>query len=798
LARRGGACRCGRLAGSHIIHAGELGSGYLMSSWDLLRRAGVVAGVAGAVVALAATIFGSAAAAADGSVQSVEVAVALPLSGDEAIYGERTFQGIQLAIDEANAEGVGPRINVTQYDDRGNDDAAKEVAEKIVASRAMLVLGPSFSTASLAAGPTYAAGGVVSLAPTATADTITRNATTFRVIFKNSEQGETLAFYLTQVLGKKRAAVIVVDNGYGRSLQGGFEEAAKRLGIDAQYFVFKTADEAQAIVRQIAADTTQPPVVFCTLDGDAERMLTTLRRLGGHGPVLGGDALGDEIFSERFVKEPEERKQPGFFTDGVHGISPMILDSANADTLAFAERFRARYGRDPVWQATAGYDAARLAVATVRGAATAAGNNANVGALRAAAMTYLKSLNSPTAALQGLLGPIWFDETRGRQQAIRIGRFNRGRFESAPLQIVPVATPNSEEVASRAVFEVEPGRYARVQRVVYSGLYLNEIARVDVAQSKFTADLYLWVRYAGGDLPGAADPTDIDFPDLVRGSSDGKQLAAKGELDDGTTYRLWRIRGDFNNDYDLHRYPADRQTLAVRFFNTTAASDRIVYVQDRRSADVTIPGPAAKTAAAGSAAIAAELSQPEVFGGAAAATAFRNLTQWDPLRAGQRRDILVTSSALGDPRLVGAERVRELSGFNLTIELRRRVLTTLAKTLLPLGLMALIMYASLYFPVALVKEKVTVAITGALSGAVLLTSINAQLGNVGYVIAVEYGFYVFFGLCLLCIIAVLAEERFRAAGRTSMAAVVDRSGRILFATGFVGTVAAAWMAYLRW
>jgi hypothetical protein len=50
-----------------------------------------------------------------------------------------------------------------------------------------------------------------------------------------------------------------------------------------------------------------------------------------------------------------------------------------------------------------------------------------------------------------------------------------------------------------------------------------------------------------------------------------------------------------------------------------------------------------------------------------------------------------------------------------------------------LALMALIMLASLYFPHALVKEKITVAITAALSGAVLLASINSQLGNGGYV-----------------------------------------------------------------
>jgi branched-chain amino acid transport system substrate-binding protein len=91
-------------------------------------------------------------------------------------------------------------------------------------------------------------------------------------------------------------------------------------------------------------------------------------------------------------------------------------------------------------------------------------------------------------------------------------------------------------------------------------------------------------------------------------------------------------------------------------------------------------------------------------------------------------------------------------------------LAILAKTLLPLALMSLIMYASLNFPPAFVKEKITVAITGALSGPVLLSSINSQLGNVGYVIAVEYGFYIFFTLCLLCIVAVLAAERLRVAG----------------------------------
>jgi hypothetical protein len=240
------------------------------------------------------------------------------------------------------------------------------------------------------------------------------------------------------------------------------------------------------------------------------------------------------------------------------------------------------------------------------------------------------------------------------------------------------------------------------------------------------------------------------------------------------------MRGDFKSDFDLHRYPADLQRLVIRLFNARAATDRIVYVQDRRSV--------------GSLAGAlGEAATTDLLGAIVAPGAFRNVTQWEALRAWEGRDNLVTASGLGDPRLVGAEQVRELSGFNLTFELRRRIVAALAKTLLPLGLMALIMMASLYFPNALVKEKITVAITAALSGAVLLAAINSQLGGIGYIIAVEYGFYVFFALCLLCIVSVLAAERFRVSGHPDSAVLVERSARALYIATLVATAVAAWL-----
>ena len=144
---------------------------------------------------------------------------------------------------------------------------------------------------------------------------------------------------------------------------------------------------------------------------------------------------------------------------------------------------------------------------------------------------------------------------------------------------MPVSKPERIE----DLFDIGDGRYARLQQVVYTGLFLNELPRVDIASSTFTADFYFWLRFAPIERAGGiGDPSDISFPDLMRGSFDPKQPVADRTLADGSVYRLWRMRGEFKNDFDLHHYPLDRQRLLVRLFNAKAASDRVVYVQDRQ------------------------------------------------------------------------------------------------------------------------------------------------------------------------------------------------------------------------
>ncbi len=90
------------------------------------------------------------------------------------------------------------------------------------------------------------------------------------------------------------------------------------------------------------------------------------------------------------------------------------------------------------------------------------------------------------------------------------------------------------------------------------------------------------------------------------------------------------------------------------------------------------------------------------------------------------------------------------------------------------------------------------AITAALSGAVLLASVNSQLGTVGYTMAVEYVFYIFFALCLFCILSVLLAERFRAAHHAQRAPRTDIAASDLFSLTVAATAVAAGAAAARW
>jgi hypothetical protein len=112
---------------------------------------------------------------------------------------------------------------------------------------------------------------------------------------------------------------------------------------------------------------------------------------------------------------------------------------------------------------------------------------------------------------------------------------------------------------------------------------------------------------------------------------------------------------------------------------------------------------------------------------------------------------------------------------------------------MPLFLLVMVVFATLFFPETLFRERITLPITAILTSAVLLIAVNNQLGDIGYTTAIEAVFYVFFGLCLMAMVSGYGHEQLRQRGKGRLAAIVDRSAQVLYG----GTVCAM-IALLYW
>ena len=265
-----------------------------------------------------------------------------------------------------------------------------------------------------------------------------------------------------------------------------------------------------------------------------------------------------------------------------------------------------------------------------------------------------------------------------------------------------------------------------LQRVVYAGIDIAHLGGIDLKAGTFNVDFYLWLRYGGHDDL----PSHIELPGLQRGSFDPARPAETGKQDD-LNYRFWRVSGDIKAAFDLHDFPFDSQSLLVRFQNHEAPREQIAYVIDTSGLHLQRPDP----------------------GPVGARSAFRDLQLWQVTDIRYFVDAFSISSTQGKTAFFDTDDRNEYGGFDAAIVVQRDVVAFMVKTLVPLFLLVLVVFATLFFPTSLTKERTTIPVTGILTSAVLLISISNQLPSLGYTMALEYIFYVFFALCLAAMCA---------------------------------------------
>ncbi len=706
---------------------------------------------------------------------TIAIAVAAPLSGDGASGGQEIVDSIKLYIDATNRDGGinGRQLKLNVVDDKGNVEGATQAATEIAKSNALVVLGHRSSDAAIAAGSIYQEKKLPAITGTANNPKVTSDRPYyFRMIYTNTALANTLSLYAQQVLQFKTASVIYDkasknEQAQSEVIKSAFEDKAsgkiqKMWGIDSD--PDKRKASIQQIVNEIAAEP-EAGILFLTLSKEevAEDFLVALKQKGLKNSILGEQALGREAFAKHFEKYDEEKKNSGFFTDGMYVPLPILFDSAGADAQDYLAAYQKAYNKTPSYLGAKFYEATIAAVDAIRKAdpkLTAASLDSDREQVRDA----LSKLNNRKVGLRGLTGLLYFNGDRNSDQPVRLAKFQNYKLISASQQFTPIANPERlnlpKEIQSGSI--VQSGeKYFWRQRVVYTAMDINKLNRID--KSTFTADFYVWFLYNGTD-----EPTEIQFPDAVTNSINpnlpvfDSKSPIKSQVVNGLNYRLYRVRGEFRNAFDFRDYPFDSQKLNLRFDNPNLSTERLIYAIDT----VGLKLPRSKEAEA----------QP-----------FKGLQLWNFKDITYFQDSSRSTSTQGDPELVQSNAQVEYPGLSIRMTFQRKTLVFLSKNGFPLMLLAFLTYCCLFFPYNMFVPRTMAPASSLLSGIVLLLSFNNQLPEVGYTVAMEYVFYVYFCLCLIPILVTAIGTKLEKDGKTKAFRYLNIASWIIYPVIFFST-----------
>jgi branched-chain amino acid transport system substrate-binding protein len=287
------------------------------------------------------------------------------MTGEQATFGSSTDNGIRLAVEEQNAKGgvKGKKLAVKTLDDGGKPEEAAVAATRLItADKVALLLGEVASSRSLAMAPIADQNKVPMISPSSTNPRVTKDGDktrpfVFRVCFIDPFQGTVMAKYAIENLKVKNVAVLRdVGNDYSVGLADFFSAKLKELGGNVVSDQSYKAGDQDFKAQLTTIKNKKPQAIFVPgYYTDVALIGRQARELGIKVPLLGGDGWD----SAKLYEIAQGALDGGAFSNHYthENPAPQIQE--------FVKKYKEKYGDVPDALAAMGYDAAKVAIASM-------------------------------------------------------------------------------------------------------------------------------------------------------------------------------------------------------------------------------------------------------------------------------------------------------------------------------------------------------------------------------------------------------------------------------------------------
>jgi ABC-type branched-subunit amino acid transport system substrate-binding protein len=253
------------------------------------------------------------------------------------------------AAEMALAEFQNPNIQLLIKDDGGNPQGAQQGTQQALDEGAEIILGPLFA-ASVPATAQVARGRSISCIAFSTDSSIAGRGVYLLSFLPESDVNRIVEYSAS--IGKKSFAALLPENAYGNVVEAAFKQAVGRKGGRIVAFEKYGADRATP-ARTVAQALGQADALLLADDGDSVvAMADALTAAGAN--LRNIQLLGTGLWDNPRV----------FANASLQGGLYAAPDPSGFR--AFAGRYRARFGAEPVRTATLTYDAVALVAALAK------------------------------------------------------------------------------------------------------------------------------------------------------------------------------------------------------------------------------------------------------------------------------------------------------------------------------------------------------------------------------------------------------------------------------------------------
>lgn len=343
---------------------------------------------------------------------SIKIGAIFPLTGGSAYQGKSFRQGIELAMEEINANGGidGKKLEILFEDDKGIPAEGVNAAQKLITQdKVSAILGNFNSSVTLAVRAVTEREKVVQLTPGSTADDVTEpgHPYMFRNIMPNSFQAPELAKFTIEELGLKNIAIIAENTDYGRSGAEQFEQMAEQLNGNVLTVEYYNQGDKDFYASLTKIKNMNPDAVFISgLLTEGAQILKQARDLKLETQWLGLGGFTNDNFPTLAEGAAEGMIHVSYFEPDAYEYFP--------DSKEFVENYEKKYGYKPDMYAANAYEATYILAEAIKMAGSDDREKIRE------AMTQIKDL-------PGICGPTTFDENGQAQKGLVFVKIENGK-----------------------------------------------------------------------------------------------------------------------------------------------------------------------------------------------------------------------------------------------------------------------------------------------------------------------------------------------------------------------------------